>query len=1275
MLHTSPAAVLRGRIQRHKHEDEAATVARLLTEPSLTYAQRHRAAALAQQLISDSRKRSSASGVADRFLQEYGLSTREGVAMMGLAESLLRVPDACTRDELISEKIRAGGWRTSPHKSRSFVVNRARDVLALTDRLLNAQEGSTPPLREGSQRFFSRIARSPVRAVATRVMRLMGRQYVLGATIDDALRRARKGERNGLLYSFDMLGEAARTTESAVSYLRTYEAAIEAVGAGATSNMPERANGISVKLSALHPRYGYAHHERNMRELLPRVRELCRRARAHGIGLTIDAEEADRLELSMDIFEALARAPELADWDGLGFVVQAYGKRSSMVIDWLVELACETDRRIPVRLVKGAYWDTEIKRSQEAGHSDYPVFTRKANTDLCYEVCARKMLDAGEHVHAQFATHNAYTIAVLHELAEGRCYELQRLHGMGALVYEALATNCANENIRVRVYAPVGPHDELLPYLVRRLLENGANSSFVNRLLDESISPATLTSDVRGDVMANESRRHARIPLPRNIMREQGDPRPFTSGIDLTDPDAVEVLGECTSTVLATRWEAGPIVGGLARTGGGASIASPADRSRLVGTCRSADEEDVETALCLADAGSADWNGRGGEARAEILERAACLLEARMEELTGLLAFEAGRTLADGVAEVREAADFLRYYASRARHPRGKSGLSAGDAGDEHSTGLRGRGVFFCISPWNFPLAIFTGQVSAALAAGNCVIAKPAEQTPIIGSVVVRLLHEVGVPPEVLHFLPGDGPSLGRLVVPDARVRGVAFTGSTAVARILWSQLARRPGDPPVLIAETGGQNCMVVDSSALPEQVVDDVVRSAFSSAGQRCSALRVLYLQEDIADEVMSMLEGAMAELSVGESWRLSTDVGPVIDEHARSRLLDHIGSMKREGRFRYACDVPPSLAGGTFVAPHLLELSSIRQLRDEIFGPVLHVIRYDRRRIGHVIEEINSTGYGLTMGVHSRIEGFARRIVAGTRAGNNYINRDMIGALVGVHPFGGNGLSGTGPKAGGPHYLPMFCESAAPDPAALAHDNAGATPPASSPALDSAVVHVSGIVDAAVAAQQEWEAMAGSRRGALLEAAAAHIDAPAAVVDCLRSHARIARTLFDAAEPMPGPAGEENRLGRHALGVVVVGIDESDAFEVFFSHVWEALAAGNAVIAGVGSGAREAAEEMRKRVIAAGVSAGAVQVVDWPAAQRCLVDDRRVGGLAWAGEAEDVRQLRGELARQSRAITHMVGNRRPPTGQLRFAIEKMVTVNTMATGGDPELLSLQE
>ena len=1267
MLHTSPAAALRGRIRRYKHEDEAATVARLLAEPSLTDAQRDRAAALAQQLIRDSRKRSSGSGVADRFLQEYGLSTREGLAMMGLAESLLRVPDACTRDELIAEKIRAGGWRTSLHKSRSIAVNRARDALALTDRLLDAEEGG--------QRFFRRLARPPVRAVATRVMRLMGKQYVLGASIDDALRRARKGGSDGLLYSFDMLGEAARTAEAAESYYRTYAEAIEAVGAGATSKKAERANGISVKLSALHPRYGYAHHERNMRELLPRVRELCQRARGHGIGLTIDAEEADRLELSMDVFEALARAPELADWDGLGFVVQAYGKRSPAVIDWLVALARETDRRIPVRLVKGAYWDTEIKRAQEAGHSDYPVFTRKANTDLCYEVCARKLLDAGEHVHAQFATHNAYTIAVLRELAAGRRYELQRLHGMGALVYEALAARCADEKFPVRVYAPVGPHDELLPYLVRRLLENGANSSFVNHLLDEGVSPATLTSDVRHEVMANESRRHASIPLPADILREQGDHRPFTPGIDLTDPDAVEGLDERASTVRATRWEAGPVVGGLERTGGGAEIASPADRSCLVGTCRSADEEDVETALCLADAAGADWNECGGAARAEILERAACLLEARMEELTGLLAFEAGRTLADGVAEVREAADFLRYYASRARRAQEKSGLSAGDAVNAASSGLRGRGVFFCISPWNFPLAIFTGQVAAALAAGNCVIAKPAEQTPIIGFIVVRLLHEAGVPPEVLHFLPGDGPSLGRLIVPDARVRGVAFTGSTAVARILWSQLARRSGDPPVLIAETGGQNCMVVDSSALAEQVVDDVVRSAFSSAGQRCSALRVLYLQEEVADDVTSMLEGAMAELSVGEPWRLSTDVGPVIDERARSRLLDHIEGMKGEGRFRYACDVPPSLGSGTFVGPHLFELSSIRQLHDEVFGPVLHVIRYDRQRIGDVIEEINSTGYGLTMGVHSRIEGFARRIVAGTRAGNNYINRDMIGALVGIHPFGGNGLSGTGPKAGGPHYLPMFSESAAPGPAAPAYESAGATPPATSPAACSAVVNVSGIVDAAVAAQQEWEAMAGSRRGALLEAAAAHIDTPAAAVDCLRNHARKARTLFDAAEPLPGPAGEENRLGRHALGVVVTGIDESGAFEVFLSHVWEALAAGNAVIAGTGSGLREAAEEMRGRVTAAGVPAGALQVVDWSTAQRCIVDDRRVGGLAWAGEAEGVGQLRGELARQSRAITPVVGNRRPPAGQLRFAIEKTVTVNTMATGGDPGLLSLQE
>jgi len=1203
--------------------------------------------------------------------------------MMELAEALLRVPDAATRDDLIAEKIRAGGWGSSPTTSGSFLVNRAANALAWADRLVGSEDGGLAFSPNGKSRVVGALSRPPIRMAADRVMHLLGGQYVLGSTIQEALRRARASGRDGPRYSFDMLGEAARTRQAAERYFRDYSAAIQAVGDERAPQQPHQADGISVKLSALHPRYDYAHRDRVMAELLPRIRDLCRLASRYGIGLTIDAEEADRLELSLDIFEALADEAELADWHGLGIVVQAYGKRSPLVVDWLIQLSRETNRQIPVRLVKGAYWDTEIKRAQEAGHTDYPVFTRKANTDLCYEVCARKLLEAEEALYPQFATHNAYTIAVIRELAgdRGHCYEFQRLHGMGQLVYQALAGHCDNADIPLRIYAPVGPHRELLPYLVRRLLENGANSSFVNHFLDEDVPPEELTSDVRQAVMASAARRHARIPLPEDMLRQKGDLRRFTSGIDLANPDAIEGLSERIETVFATQWQTGAIIGGRTGTEGAAEIACPADRTRVVGTCRGADREDVDTALRLADGAYADWNAGGAHARAEVLERAACLLEGCMEELTGLLALEAGRTLADGVSEVREAADFLRYYASQAR--RSENGSTPGGTGtnEEHVSRLQGRGIFFCISPWNFPLAIFAGQISAALAAGNCVIAKPADQTPIVGSVAVRLLHEAGVPVDVLHFLPGDGPSLGRAILPDPRIQGVAFTGSTAVARAIWGQLAGREGEAPVLIAETGGQNCMVVDSSALPEQVVDDVVRSAFSSAGQRCSALRVLYLQDDIADDVLEMLKGAMAELTIGEPWRLSTDVGPVIDERARSRLRSHIERMKKEARFHFACDLPHSLPSGTYVAPHLFEISSIRQLEEEVFGPVLHVVRYERTQLHKVIEEINSTGYGLTMGVHSRIESFSGQIVNGTRAGNNYINRDMIGAVVGVHPFGGNGLSGTGPKAGGPHYLPRFARS---ERSASHADPPGGSE--SSPAQGGnqpalALTNqnpgpLGDIMTTAAFAQSKWDAVGGVRRATILEAIAERHEDQVDLAQACIHHARLIRSLFGQSQLMPGPAGEENRLSRHGLGIIACGYDGSRPLRDFLFRVTEALAFGNSVIAcAEGVGDSRAVRALCAAFTAASLPTGLIQWASFVDVRLLILCDRRIAGLSWVGKPATAKNLELELARQTREIVPIVTTKQTQADRLRFAIERTITTNTTASGGDAVLLSLTD
>ncbi len=1013
------AEELRQYIRAQTHADEAEVANRLLREDNLDSATKTTISDQATLLVEGCRQRSHEAGTLDAFLQEFGLSNKEGVALMCLAEALLRVPDEATADQLIAEKIRSGDWGSHQGASSSRFVNASVWGLMLTGRVVALGSETTEDTGSWVKTLTRKLGEPAVRRAILQAMRIMGGQYVLGRTIEEAIRKGRAANSPGTRFSFDMLGEGARTASDAQRYFDAYAEAICVLANANTEGNITHADGISIKLSALHPRYAFSQYDRVISELLPRVKQLALMAKAGDISLTIDAEESERLDISLDLFEALARDPDLTAWDGLGFVLQAYQKRAEATCDWLIALARETDRRLMVRLVKGAYWDREIKHAQELGLSDYPVFTRKCNTDLSYQICAAKLLGATAVVFPQFATHNAHTVSMIKALAQGNTnFEFQRLHGMGQLLYAQLSKS--DPSTPIRVYAPVGNHKDLLPYLVRRLLENGANSSFVNRFLDASVSARELNRDPIEQVLAVSQRRHPKIPLPRHLYAQESAPWVNAIGFDLNDASVVRDLSK-RLTSLSQRTEARPIVGGQSVTSEPSPVINPAS-GETVGFVVSASAEEQDKAIELAVSAQPLWDLRGAHYRAECLERAAELLEAQIPELMGVIVSEAGRTLEDALSEIREAIDFCRYYAQQARQNLTDPIKLPGPTGELNELSLHGRGVFLCISPWNFPLAIFLGQVSAALVAGNAVIAKPAEQTPLIAFEAVKLLHEAGIPEDILHLLPG-GKSVGAALVADDRIAGVAFTGSTETAKSINRQLAARNGPIIPLIAETGGLNVMLVDATALPEQVVDDVIVSAFQSAGQRCSALRVLYLQEDIADAVIDMLHGATLELSVGDPMKLQTDVGPVIDAEAQQLIQEHTDRMRREGRLLSEASLDPDLPNGHFVAPQIYEIDRLDQLKREVFGPILHLIRYKKSELRDVLADIRASGYGLTLGIHSRIDGFAQTVFENTQVGNTYINRNTVGAVVGVNPFGGQGLSGTGPKAGGPHYLYRF------------------------------------------------------------------------------------------------------------------------------------------------------------------------------------------------------------------------------------------------------------
>ncbi len=1014
MTDPAPFAALR---HRHRLDDNAA-LQDLLPAGHLTDAERHAAERQARQWIENVRNtRVTLGGVAD-FLQEFRLSSLEGVALMCVAEALLRVPDAATADDLIRDRLGAVDWDAHEKRTGTLFANASVWGLMLTGSLLKPHE--TGGLGGITRALLGRVGQPVLRATVTHAMGLLGNQFVLGRTIGEALERAAESERRGYRFSYDMLGEGARTADDAARYLKAYEEAIDAIGAAQESAAGSvwQAPGLSVKLSALHPRFGEAQRAHCLPVLVERLSHLAGAAARAGISLTVDAEESERLELTLEIVATVLQQPVCATWEGLGLAVQAYQKRAPAVIDDLADHCRAHHRRMMVRLVKGAYWDSEIKRAQMNGLADYPVYTRKVATDVSYLACARQLLARQDVIYPAFGSHNAFTLASLLSLAQpGQVFEFQRLQGMGRELHDQLV----EAGHASRIYAPVGGHKELLAYLVRRILENGANSSFVHRVRDRDIPVAALVHDPAMELAAIAPKRNPSIPLPPDLFAPD---RQNSAGVDL---DAQAVLAPFLTAVREspTHHTAGPILGGRLQEGEAVQQRlSPADQRQLVGTSSGATPAQVEEALTLAVEAQPKWAGRPVSERAACLDRAADLMETHRAELVALLGREAGRTLRNAVGEVREAVDLCRYYAMAARQELARPLTLRGYTGEINELTLAPRGIVAAISPWNFPLAIFVGQIAAALVTGNAVMAKPAEQTPLIAARAVQILHQAGIPGDVLALLPGPGETVGARLVQDPRVRAVAFTGSTEVGRLINQTLANRPGPIVPLVAETGGLNAMIVDSTALPEQVTDDVLASAFDSAGQRCSSLRVLFVQEDVADRMIGMITGALDQIRLGDPLSPATDMGPLIDTDAQKALEAHVARMKTEGERLYAGHLPESCAYGHFFPPHVFGLESLTPLTREAFGPVLHVVRWQQGHVGKIVAALRASGYGLTAGIHSRRAGFVAELAAALPVGNLYVNRNMIGAVPGVQPFGGEGLSGTGPKAGGPHMIRRFC-----------------------------------------------------------------------------------------------------------------------------------------------------------------------------------------------------------------------------------------------------------
>ncbi|MDP4537377.1 bifunctional proline dehydrogenase/L-glutamate gamma-semialdehyde dehydrogenase PutA [Alkalimonas collagenimarina] len=1252
---------IRQKIRDFYRIDENAVIDHILPLAEVGVKARSRAWERARQIVHNIRQDQDGQGGIDALLNEFSLSSEEGVVLMCLAEALLRVPDKRTQELLIRDKLAKGDWSSHLGSSDSLFVNASSWGLLVTGKMVNYSDKSKAQQFGMLKKTIGRLGEPVIRKSVNFAMKIMGKQFVMGQTIEDAIERAAETEKKGYVYSYDMLGEGARTMKDAEFYYQSYLDATHAIGKAAKGRGPIKSPGISVKLSAIHPRYEFSHRERVMTELVPKLKALALIAKEYDIGFTVDAEEADRLDISLDVIEAVFSDDELGNWNGFGLAVQAYQKRAIFVIEWVTDLARRVGRQLMVRLVKGAYWDTEIKTTQQMGLAHFPVFTRKATTDVSYKACAIKLLEARDVLYPQFATHNAYTAATILEVAKGDNvgFEFQRLHGMGESLFDQIVRE---EKIQCRVYAPVGQHENLLAYLVRRLLENGANSSFVNAIVDTSKPVEALLPDPVETLQGLRNKYNNQIKMPIDLY---GKERANSKGLDLTDIDAITPFKENL-----VRWFEEHRIDAGQLPEGAVAVKNPANHQEVIGHVKLHNSDDMQTMLANADAAFTSWSATPVKERADLLRRIADILERHHDELVAICIKEAGKVAQDGIDEVREAVDFCRYYAARAEE------LSE----DER---FEARGVILCISPWNFPLAIFLGQVAAAIVTGNTVIAKPAEQTSLIALRTIELMLSVGLPEHVVQPVIARGSEVGKTIVPDPRIQAVMFTGSTETGTVISQTLAARSDTQVPLIAETGGQNCMIVDSTALPEQVVDDVISSGFQSAGQRCSALRVLFIQDDVADGIIEMLVGALKELHVGDPSFLSTDIGPVIDAKALNSLTEHVEYLKDKATLHFQCDIPDNTKQGAFFfAPRLYEIKDLSVLKREVFGPCVHIIRFKASELDQVIDQINGTGYGLTMGVHSRIEDRCEYLAKMSRAGNVYINRNMIGAIVGVQPFGGRGLSGTGPKAGGPNYLLRLVKEKAspenvqmtsltPDELDLHH-------------TDDADEQVAVLMKNSMRDEKIWRATPLNDR----MSAVRQLLAKVATVDIIDELADdLAQTLADARAQLnrlekhmrkhitlPGPTGESNTLHIEPRGCVVCYADKSTSFNFWAISIITALAAGNTVITVASELFYEEAVAFKDKFISTGIAEGVFQVAK-PNQLQAILAHPHLAGAVIAARSSRLGYFSQQLAQRQGAILPVISAEYYDTLIKRLVTEKTISIDTTASGGNTSLMTLVE
>lgn len=1257
--------------------DENRILAQLLPIAEIDDDSKSRAWEYARKLVVNIRKDQVGKGGVDALLNEFSLSTNEGIVLMCLAEALLRVPDKHTLDRLIRDKLAEGDWGSHIGNSDSIFVNASSWGLLMTGKLVNYSDDIKKIQFGLLKQTVGRLGEPVIRESVKYAMKIMGTQFVMGKSIDNAIERAINTESKGYCYSYDMLGEGARTMADADRYFDSYINAIEAIGIAAKNKGPLQSPGISIKLSAIHPRYEFSHRERVLEEIIPRLKTLAIAAKRYDIGFTVDAEEANRLDLSLDVIEAVFTDPELAGWDGFGLAIQAYQKRALQVIEWCRNLTLQTERKMMIRLVKGAYWDSEIKDSQAEGYHDFPVFTQKPSTDVSYQACARVLLSYRDTIYPQFATHNAYTVATILELAaaEGEAFtgfEFQRLHGMGESLYDQVVTQ---KQVACRVYAPVGKHEDLLAYLVRRLLENGANSSFVNNIVDEKIPVESLLSDPVETVESWSNKVNRQIPQSRNLYKDGVDKaiRINSKGIDLTDADQLSLMKSNLDT-----WCDNNIV--TQAVEGRISITNPANHNEILGHVDLATHDEMAEIIEKTNSAFATWSQTSVQYRAEILLNIADALEAHRDELIALCAKEAGKTVPDGVSEVREAVDFCRYYAARAEEVYADNDVEA-------------RGVVLCISPWNFPLAIFLGQVSAAIVVGNTVIAKPAEQTSLIAIRTVEIMRQCGLPESVVELVIARGSEVGQVIVPDERIKTVMFTGSTETGTLISQTLAARDSEPVPLIAETGGQNCMIVDSTALPEQVVDDVIASGFQSAGQRCSALRVLFVQEEIADKIIGMVKGAMKELHLGDPALLSTDIGPVIDNKALSALNAHVDYLNSpqfefEIKTHFVCDEPelaPEIKDGQhhFFLPRLVEIKALSTLKKEVFGPIVHVIRYKAKELEDVINEINNTGFGLTMGIHTRIEEKAKYLASRSRAGNVYVNRNMIGAVVGVQPFGGRDLSGTGPKAGGPMYLNRLVQD-------KVQNEDIELSKRESLELDKEIEECkddkSMVEDITQQAKNHvllWRFTPVNTRISVLRQLIAELSSSQEMIE---QKLLITKTIKDAraqllmidkamANPkeLPGPTGESNTLMLESRGILVCIRCKDTPFDFWLMSIISSIAAGNCVLALVDKSNLVEAEIIKAILTEIGLPEGVFQVIEMGHLPTLMLDSH-ISGAILSTHSPLLKRVTEHIAARQGAILPVITAYTYRSLFRRLVTEKTVTIDTTAAGGNASLMTME-